>query len=465
MLLQDEMFRQLRQSKELFDQAQQYAYEYADNVFDRPVFPTEEALKALQHFNETMPQQSGDAQSILRQLHQFGSPATLAQIGGRYFGFVNGSIIPTALAAKWLSAFWDQNTALEVMSPISAKLEQIVEQWLQELFHLPEGTAAGYVAGSSAAIYCGLAAARWRILQNKGWDVNEFGLYGAPKIRLITGRHAHSTVIKAISLLGLGKASIEWLEVDEQGRVIPESLPDLDDSCLVILQAGNVNSGSFDPFDIICHKARAAGAWVHVDGAFGLWAGACERFQYLTPGMNLAQSWSTDGHKTLNTPYDCGIVLCADREALTSALHQSGAYLITSEGRDGMFYTPDASRRARIVELWASLKYLGRAGLEELVGSLHERAVQFAQELQAHGFEVLNDVVFNQVLVAHGDESQTMALLKAVQQSRECWCGSSQWEERRVIRISVCSWATTAADVSRSVEAFVLGRERATELS
>ncbi|HMQ47868.1 MAG TPA: aminotransferase class V-fold PLP-dependent enzyme [Saprospiraceae bacterium] len=458
MSLQDEMFQQLWQSKALFDLAQQYAYEYADSIFERPVFPSEEALQGLQYFDEKMPTQNGDALAIIKQLHQYGSPATLAQIGGRYFGFVNGSIIPTALAAKWLSAFWDQNTALEVMSPISAKLEQVVEQWLQELFDLPTGTAAGYVTGSSAAIYCGLAAARWRILQNMGWDLNEAGLNGAPKIRVITGRQAHSTVIKAISLLGLGKANIEWLEVDEQGRVRPERLPDFDESCLVILQAGNVNSGSFDPFETICRKAEAAGAWVHVDGAFGLWAGACQRFKHLTAGMNLAQSWSTDGHKTLNTPYDCGIVLCADREALTSALHLSGAYLTPGDGRDGMFYTPDASRRARIVELWATLKYLGRAGIEALVGGLHDRAVQFAQELQVQSFEVLNDVVFNQVLVAYGDEAQTAALLKAVQERRECWCGSSQWEERRVIRISVCSWATTAADVSRSVEAFVQGR-------
>jgi glutamate/tyrosine decarboxylase-like PLP-dependent enzyme len=229
----------------------------------------------------------------------------------------------------------------------------------------------------------------------------------------------------------------------------------LDDITLVILQAGNVNSGSFDPIDEICRKAEKAGAWVHIDGAFGLWAAASEPFQHLTKGMEMANSWSADGHKTLNTPYDSGIVLCRDPEALVSALHMAGAYIVEGKTRDGMFYTPEMSRRARVIELWAVLKYLGKSGVNELVRNLHERAEQFANELKINGFEILNDVVFNQVLVACGDDVTTEAVLQKVQELRVCWCGGSMWHGQRVIRISVCSWATTAEDVSRCVGSFV----------
>lgn len=460
--LRNEMRRQMVE-KGLFDQARGYAFAYADGVAERRVFPSAENLANLTTFDEPLPDHTGDAQAILRQLHENGSPNTVAQIGGRYFGFVNGGIIPMALAARWLTDFWDQNTALYVISPITSTLESVTERWLRDLFSLPDSTVAGFVSGSSMATFCGLAAGRYRLLRNLGWDINRQGLNGAPKIRIVTGAEAHATVLKAVALLGLGIDNIETVACDEQGRILADKVPELDDHTLVILQAGNVNSGSFDPFVPICQKARQAGAWVHIDGAFGLWAGAVERLKHLTNGIELAHSWSVDGHKTLNTPYDSGIVLCADPEALVSALQATSAYIHYSEHKDGMLYTPEMSRRARAVELWAALKYLGKSGVDQLVYGLHERAVQFGRLLRQHNFRVLNDIVFNQVVVSCGDNDLTKHTMEAIQQSGECWVGGSTWRGQTVIRVSICSWATTSADVKRSVRAFVKARASAME--
>jgi glutamate/tyrosine decarboxylase-like PLP-dependent enzyme len=463
MTLRDTMHRE-QQSKYLLEQAKGYAYEYADGVAERKVFPSKQALADLEQFIEDLPVQYGDAETILQQLHQYGSPATTAQTGGRYFGFVNGGILPVTLATKWLSDFWDQNTALYVMSPVASTLEEICERWLKQLFGLPDSTVAGFVSGTSSAILCGLAAARYRLLQNHGWDFNQQGHNGAPALRIIAGQHIHGAVTKAVALLGFGIDNIEWVEADDQGRILPEKLPQLDASCIILLQAGNVNSGAFDPFEEICNSADQAGAWVHIDGAFGLWAGGTKRLKHLTKGMEKAHSWSVDGHKTLNTPYDSGILLCRDRDALIMALQASGAYLNFSENRDGMLYTPEMSRRARAVELWAALKYLGSDGVDELVYGMHERARQFADELKAAGFEILNDVVFNQVIVSPANnDAKTDKILAAIQDSAECWVGGSVWQGKKVIRISVCSWVTSADDVSRSVRAFIAARDATSE--
>ena len=463
MTLRDTMHRE-QQSKYLLEQAKGYAYDYADGVAERKVFPSKQALADLEQFIEDLPVQYGDAETILQQLHQYGSPATTAQTGGRYFGFVNGGILPVTLATKWLSDFWDQNTALYVMSPVASTLEEICERWLKQLFGLPDSTVAGFVSGTSSAILCGLAAARYRLLQNHGWDFNQQGHNGAPALRIIAGQHIHGAVTKAVALLGFGIDNIEWVEADDQGRILPEKLPQLDASCIILLQAGNVNPGAFDPFEEICNSADQAGAWVHIDGAFGLWAGGTKRLKHLTKGMEKAHSWSVDGHKTLNTPYDSGILLCRDRDALIMALQASGAYLNFSENRDGMLYTPEMSRRARAVELWAALKYLGSDGVDELVYGMHERARQFADELKAAGFEILNDVVFNQVIVSPANnDAKTDKILAAIQDSAECWVGGSVWRGKKVIRISVCSWVTSADDVSRSVRAFIAARDATSE--
>ena len=276
---------------------------------------------------------------------------------------------------------------------------------------------------------------------------------------------AHATVPKALAILGIGARQIERAPADDQGRFDVQKLPPLDDNTLLILQAGNVNSGAFDPFESLCVAARAAGAWVHVDGAFGLWARACPATEHLTAGVDLADSWSVDAHKTLNSPYDCGIVLCKDRRALVAALKADDSYLRFGQERDGMLYTPEMSRRARGIELWALLKSLGRQGIADLVARLRARARQFARELAAHDFRILNDVVFNQVLVACDSPELTTRTLASIQASGECWCGGSEWRGEKVIRISVCSWATSAEDVSRSVSAFVAARAIALKAS
>ena len=458
--IRTKMFREMEQKK-IFDAARDAAYRYADAALERNVFPTPEAIENLARFDESLPTAPGDALEILQQLDQFGSPASVAQIGGRYFGMVNGGVIPASLAVRWLTDFWDQNTPLYVTSPIASRLEEVTEAWLRDLFGLPESTIAGYVSGSSMSIFCGLAAARHRNFERLGWDINRKGFAGAPRLRVIASRQAHGTVSKAIALLGFGIDNVEWVDADSQGRISAGSVPELDQTTILLLQAGNVNSGAFDDFEDLCQRARNVGAWVHIDGAFGLWAAACEPLKHLTRGIGSADSWSFDGHKTLNTPYDSGVIMCRDREALVNALHAAGAYIIYGDRRDGMLHTPEMSRRSRIFELWAALKYLGRSGIDELVHGLHLRSRQFAGELEQQGFEILNDVVFNQLLVSCGSDLLTTETIKNIQQSGECWVGGTQWQKRDVIRISVCSWATTEADVSRSVKAFVDAREQA----
>ncbi len=445
----------------ILEQAKDYAFDYMKSIPDRSVYPDEDALDGLRIFREPLQSEAGNPYEILARLHSFGSPATVAQTGGRYFGFVNGGILPAALAAKWLSDAWDQNAALYVISPVASVLEEVSEKWLVDLLKLPEDTAAGFVGGSSTATLCGLAAGRNHLLERLGYDVGKNGLFGAPEIRVVLGEGAHSTIYKALSILGLGSERIIKVPVDSQGRMSLDAVPELGDRTLLILQAGNVNSGAFDPFEALCQKTKKAGSWVHVDGAFGLWAAASEELKYLTKGIELADSWSVDAHKTLNAPYDNGIVLCRHRDALTKALHMTGSYIMYSEHRDGMLYSLDMSRRARIVELWAALKSLGKTGVSELVNDLHHKARYFAEALKQSGFQVLNDVCFNQVMVCLGNSGLTENVLRRIQGSGECWCGGAKWESEPVIRVSVCSYRTTYEDIDRSVKAFVRAREEA----
>ena len=455
--IRETMFAQIA-DKALFEQAKLYAYAYLDEANHRPVFPNNEAIEKLGAFDEPLPRHPQLATETLKYLERYGSPATVAQTGGRYFGFVNGNAVPVALAARWLSDIWDQNPALYVISPTVAKLEQVCERWLRDLLGLPLKTVAGFVGGTSIATLCGLAAGRYAILKRQGWNVNEDGLFGAPPIRVVVSQQAHGTVFKALALLGLGKNRVELVPVDSEGRLDTASLPELDSHTLLILQAGNVNTGSFDNFEKICSVAQTAGAWVHIDGAFGLWAAASPHKKHLTLGIEMADSWSVDGHKTLNTPYDCGIILCKKQDVLVESMQATGAYIQYGENRDSMVYTPDMSRRARAVELWATLRFLGRSGVAELVDGLCERALQFAEQLAANRFRILNEVVFNQVLVACETSAETEATLAGIQASGECWCGGTTWRNEPAIRISVCSWATTTDDVDRSVWAFVKAR-------
>ena len=447
--------------KAIYRQAFDHALTYLDTLGDRPAFPPAPALDALRSLDEGLPDGPCDTSDILRTLHEIGAPAAVAHGGGRYFGFVNGGAIPAALAARLLADVWDQNAALHIMSPIAAKLEAICESWLLDLLQLPKRSAAGFVSGTATATLCGLLAGRNALLSRQGWDVGQRGLFGAPPVRLVMSEAVHASVFKALAILGIGQAQIEIVPADDQGSFDARQLPRLDDRTLLILQAGNVNSGAFDDFATLCAAAEQAEAWVHVDGAFGLWARACGATARLTTGVERADSWSVDAHKTLNSPYDCGIVFCKDRSRLAGALQASGSYLHFSEERDGMLYTPEMSRRARGIELWALLKALGRRGVDALIAQLCARARLFADELARREFRILNDVVFNQVLAACERPELTRETLRAIQASGECWCGGTEWRGEPAIRISVCSWATTEADLRRSVATFVAARSQA----
>lgn len=453
MEIQKQMFEEL-QSKETFEKARTYAYDYIDGIEKMKVFPSEESLKLLQNFEEKMPLNSSSALNILKQLNEFGSPNTTAQTGGRYFGFVDGGAVPVSLGVKWLSDVWDQCGGLYLISPINSKLEEICEAWLKDIFSLPDETVAGFVSGTTLANLCGIAAARFHILDKLGWNAPEQGLNGAPKIRIIAHDQTHASVKKILSILGLGTKTVEWIPTDNQGRIIVNKMPSLDATCIVLLQAGNVNTGAFDDFDAICDLANEAGAWTHIDGAFGLWAEACKNLKHHTNGMQKASSWAVDGHKTLNTPYDSGVILCKHPKAMISALHASGEYIKLTDHKEPFLFGPEMSKRSRAIEMWATLKYLGKSGIDEMVTTFHSRAKQLAKGLDEIGFEILNEVVFNQVLVSTDNEEKTRQVIKYIQNSGECWVGGSLWDNKAVIRVSICSWATTENDIERTIDIF-----------
>jgi glutamate/tyrosine decarboxylase-like PLP-dependent enzyme len=445
----------------LLDKARQFALEYIDSLEQRPVFPGEAALQAMNRLDEPLPETCSNPAFVLNQLHEIGSRAAVNQTGGRYFGFVNGGMLPIGLAAKWLGDVWDQNTAHYVMSPIDSRLEEICERWIVSLLRLPAETAAGFVSGTTIANFSGLCAGRNELLRRRGWDVAKKGLYGAPRIRVIVGADAHAAVYKSISMLGLGSDNVELVPSDDQGRMRPDQMPKLDEGGLVVAQVGNVNSGAIDPVGQICERAHSTGSWVHVDGAFGLWARVVPSLRDVCDGIEKADSWSVDAHKTLNVPYDSGMILCRHREALLNAFKASASYFQWSEHRDGMNFRPSMSSRARVIELWAVLKTLGREGVQRLVELLCENAREFARRLSDEEFQIHNEIIFNQVLVSCGGDALTKTTLENIQRSAECWCGGSTWHGKAVIRISVCDWATTAKEIERSVRAFITARSAA----
>ncbi len=428
---------------------------YLATVGSRRVSPHPRDVARLERLGGALPEAPTDPDAILALLDEVGSPATVSTAGGRYFGFVIGGAVPAALAANWLAGAWDQNAALRVMSPTAARLEEIVIEWMVDMLGLPQGSGAGLVTGTTMANFTGLAAARTALLERAGWNVEEDGLFGAPPITVVVGGEVHVSVLKSLSLLGLGRGRVVTVAVDDQGRMRADALPTLDDRTLVCIQAGNVNSGAFDPARPICERAREAGAWVHVDGAFGLWAAASPRYARLVDGYALADSWAIDCHKWLNVPYDSGIAFVREPAFLRRAMALNAAYLQLSDGRDPCQYTPEASRRARGVELWAALRALGRRGMSDLVDRNCRLARRFAERLREAGYEILNDVVLNQVLVSFGGGETTRRVIADLQKEGTCWCSGTEWQGRTAMRISVSSWVTTEDDVERSVEAIL----------
>jgi glutamate/tyrosine decarboxylase-like PLP-dependent enzyme len=443
----------------LLKRAARAAEDYLEGVDARSVAPTSAAVAALSALRGPLPPGPTGAETVLHLLHEYGSPATVAKNNGRFFGFVNGGCLPAALAASWMVSAWDQNAAFFVQSPTAITLEEVALEWVRQLLGLPEGTGGAVVTGATMANFTSLAAARHALLARAGWDVEADGLFGAPPITVVVGEEAHASVSKALGLLGMGRNRVVRVPADGQGRMRADALPHLDDRTILCLQAGNVNTGAFDPAAAICPVAKAAGAWIHVDGAFGLWAAASPVYRRLTKGFELADSWATDGHKWPNIGYDCGIALVRDPGMLREAMSIQASYLALGEQREPSDYNPELSRRARGVELWAGLRSLGRSGMAAIVERTSSHARQFAAGLKAAGFEILNDVVINQVLVSFGDAEKTLRTIARLQAEGTCWCGSTVWQGKTAMRISVSSWATTKEDVERSLAAMLKAAE------
>jgi glutamate/tyrosine decarboxylase-like PLP-dependent enzyme len=440
---------------DLLDDAARRAQRYLASIGARPVAPSAEALRALSVFDRAIPDQACAAEEVLAELDEFGSPATMASAGGRFFGFVIGGSLPVTVAANWLAAAWDQNAGLVVTSPINAALEKVALRWVKELLGLAPASAGGFVTSATAANFCALAAARHALLRRLDWDVEAQGLFGAPPLTVVVSEEVHASVRKALSMVGFGRDRVVRVPCDAQGRMRAADFPQINARTIVCVQAGNVNTGAFDPIAEICARARERGAWVHVDGAFGLWAAAAPARAHLTHGVAGADSWATDAHKWLNVPYDSGLVMARDADALRAAMSVDAAYLAQSEDRIPYQYTPDFSRRARGIEVWAALRHLGRAGLAQLIERTCRFAQRFAEVLTREGYQVLNDVVLNQVLVSFGSAERTRAVIERIQRDGTCWCGGTVWQGHTALRISVSSWATSEADVQRSLEAMV----------
>jgi glutamate/tyrosine decarboxylase-like PLP-dependent enzyme len=441
--------------KHLLKETTDRALRYLDGLNDRNVAPSPEAIANLRRLDEPLPEVPTDPEAVVALLDEIGSPATVATAGSRYFGFVIGGSLPATVAANWLAAVWDQNAGIVALSPIAAKLEEVAMRWVLDVLGLPSDCGVGFVTCATQANFSGLAAARHAILARQGWDVEAKGLFGAPPITVVVGDEVHVSVLRALMVLGLGRERVIRIPVDGQGRMRADSLPPLDKNTIICLQAGNVNTGAFDPADEIIPQAKAAGAWVHVDGAFGLWTAAAPNRKHLVKGFENADSWATDAHKWLNVPYDSGIVIVREPIHLRTAFSITAAYLVRSEQREPEDYTPEFSRRARGVEVWAALLSLGREGLANMIERTCRHATHFADGLRKAGYDILNNVVINQVLVSFGDAATTRRIIAAVQEEGTCWAGASVWQGHTVMRISISSWATTDQDVERSIEAMI----------
>lgn len=439
--------------RELLQDASERAIAYLESLGTRRVSPDPQALKRLDELDLPFPENGVDPTGVIKQLDEIGSPATVTSAGGRYFGFVIGGSLPTTVAAQWLAAAWDQNAGMRVLSPISAKLEDVSIRWLLDALDLPLETGIGFVSGATTANFTALAAARHALLARHAWDVEAKGLFGAPEIKVVVGDEVHLSVLKALSMLGLGRERLTRVPVDSQGRMRADALPTLDENTIVCIQSGNVNTGAFDPAAEICRAAHEAGAWVHVDGAFGLWARACPNRKYLAEGVEQADSWATDAHKWLNVPYDSGLAFCRKEEHLHAAMSGTAAYLQLGQEREPFHRVPEMSRRSRGIEIWAALLSLGRNGLADMIDRDCRMAERFAKRLSEQGYQILNDVCLNQVLVSFGDPDTTKKVVAELQGEGTAWFGSTVWQGHTAMRISVSSWSTSEEDVDQSVEA------------
>jgi glutamate/tyrosine decarboxylase-like PLP-dependent enzyme len=448
-------------TRALLQRTAELAADFLDSLEDRPVFPQISAAELRESLGVPLQDEPLAPEQVVEELAAAADPGLVAIPSGRYFGFVIGGSLPAALASDWLATAWDQNAGLYVGGPSASVVEQVVREWVCDLLGLPSEASIGFVTGTQMGSVTALAAARYRVLQRAGWDVGRDGLAGGPRIRVLVGEKRHVTIDRALRLLGLGTP--ETVAADDQGRMDADALRaalERDDGpTIVCAQAGEVNTGAFDPFEQIADATTAHGAWLHVDGAFGLWAAASPRLRHLVRGAERADSWITDAHKWLNVPYDSALVLCNDAEAHRAAMTVSASYLIQDDGaravRDQVDWVPEFSRRARGFAVYAALRSLGRNGLAELVERACECAQLFAERIVSlPGVELVNDVVLNQVLFRFGGDEETDDVLRRVQDSGDVWMSGTTWDGRRAIRVSVSNWQTTAAEVELALQSF-----------
>jgi glutamate/tyrosine decarboxylase-like PLP-dependent enzyme len=447
----------------LLARTREIAAAFLHSLEPRPVNARARFDELVAALDRPLPDAPEEPLAVIEHLAAAVEPGLVAAPGPRYFGFVTGGTLPAATAADWLVTAWDQNAALHVMSPAMSAIEEVTARWLLDVLGLPRTASVGFVTGATMANVTALAAARHEVLRRAGWDVEAHGLQSAPRVTVVAGAQAHASLQQACRLVGFGAATILRVDADGQGRMRPDALEavlrDVSPPVIVCAQAGNVNTGAFDPLAEVAALAHARGAWLHVDGAFGLWAAASRDRRPLVAGAALADSWALDAHKWLNVPYDSGLVVVAHPAAHRASMSQTAAYLIRAEGeaRDGMDYTPEASRRGRAVPVYAALRSLGRDGLEQLVDRCCHGARTIASRLSAEpGIEILNDVVLNQVLVrcrAADRRNVTPAVIARVQEAGVCWVGGTAWQEEPAMRISVSGWRTRDEDAARSADA------------
>ncbi len=432
----------------------QLAQSYLQQIHSRHVAPKPEALTELRALDCELPMNPTAPTETLSLLDRAGNPATVATTGGRFFGLVVGGSLPATVGSRVLNAAWDQLATTQDTSPVALQLERTSARWLLELLRLPARSSVGYVTGTTMGNFTCLAAARQRQLHKLDWDVEQHGLFGAPPLRIVASEEIHVTVTKVVSMLGLGKRNIISVETDSNGAMRLDKLPQLGPDCIVLTQAGNVNSGAIDPIGAIAERAHSADAWVHVDGAFGLWARVSPDHNGLTQGIEMADSWVTDAHKWLNTPYDCGVAICRHPSAVHSAMSTVAPYFTADTDVAPKDMVPELSRSARAMDVWAALHSLGTIGVQDLIKTGCRHAKLAAQGLQSMGFEILNDVILNQVVVSSPTQPHRLnELAESVRRSGEAWFGVTHWKQRDAFRLSFSSWATTDDDVARLLAA------------
>jgi glutamate/tyrosine decarboxylase-like PLP-dependent enzyme len=445
---------------DLLSTAADLALRHLDGVGDRHVGSCVARADLLAALGGPLPEEASQPINVIREMARAADPGLVATPGPRYFGFVTGGALPVTVAADWLTSAWDQNGAMYVMSPAVAVMEDIVSSWLLELLALPRAASVGFVSGAHMANFTCLAAARHEVLRRAGWNVEDDGLQRAPRLTVIVGNEVHISVVGAARMLGIGARELVRVETDSQGRMrldaCVHALSQASGPTVVCTQAGQVSTGASDPIDGIVAAARARGAWVHVDGAFGLWAAAVPGLRAQVPRIASADSWTTDAHKWMNVPYDSGLAIVADPAPHRAAMSVHASYLMrgADEERVGMDWVPESSRRARVVPLYALIRTLGRSGIQDMVSRTCRLARRMAERLAAEpGITILNDVVLNQVLVRFESDDTTRDVIARVQADGTCWAGGASWRGQQVMRISISNWSTTEHDIDRSAEA------------